>query len=85
MPSDDDLNFRYENPRMPERPPATGPVGNWSLEDRFISVMKRTASKLPGEVGEEFSQLLTPMVLAGLIPVLVLWAAAHACPVTWHG
>ncbi|MCA9009801.1 MAG: hypothetical protein KDB01_08645 [Planctomycetaceae bacterium] len=83
MPSDDDLNFRYENPRMPERPPATGPVGNWPIEDRFISVMKRTASKLPGEVGEEFSQLLTPMVLAGLIPVLVLWAAAHACPITW--
>ncbi len=63
--------------------PAPGPVASggkmdaMALEDRFVSVLQRTAPKLPGEVREEFAAMLDPATLAVIVGVLALWAGSH--------
>lgn len=81
--TDESLGMRFENPRTPAVAPPAGPVTSWTLEEKFRVTMQRTLPKLSGEIQEEFSQLLSPWMLAGLIPVLVVWAVSHACPVGW--
>lgn len=62
-----------------DRPVGIGAsVSGLPLEERFSQVLWRTAGKLPGEVGQEFTQMLTPTTLAIMVGVLVVWAGSHA-------
>lgn len=63
--------------------PTPGPVASsgkleaLALEDRFVSVLQRTAAKLPVEVREEFAAMLDPATLAIIVGVLAMWAGSH--------
>ena len=52
-------------------------VSSLDIEDRFISVLHRTAPKLPAEMREEFLALLTPQNLAIMAGVFAAWGASH--------
>ncbi|MBC7773471.1 MAG: hypothetical protein H7210_13320 [Pyrinomonadaceae bacterium] len=47
------------------------------MVDRFKRVMQLTAPRLPGELGEQFKQLLDPVVLGIIAGTLAVWAASH--------
>ena len=48
-----------------------------SLDDRFEKVLYLTGPKLPGEIQEEFTAMLSPTNLAIMVGVLVAWAGSH--------
>ena len=52
-------------------------VEDMSLEDRFREVLFMTAPKLPGEIREEFTAILTTSNLAIMVGVLAAWAVSH--------
>ena len=52
-------------------------VANMSQQERFELLMQKTAPRLPSEIAEEFTQLLTPEVLAAIVVTLVAWAGSH--------
>ncbi len=49
-------------------------IGQWSLEEKFADVLRRTAPKLPGELRTQFLALLTPVNLGIMVATLVAWA-----------
>lgn len=62
------------------RPGPTGRSANisgMSLEDRFTEVLYLTTPKLPGEIQEEFRNMLTPANVAIMVVVLAAWAGSH--------
>ena len=56
---------------------ATTEVSQMSLEERFILVLRLTKPRLPGEIQEEFDQLLDPWVLGLIVGTLIAWAGSH--------
>lgn len=77
QPFDSGTLCRWEN-----SPPI--PVGRvlnvveMDLQSRFAESLRRTAPLLPGELREEFEQLLDPTNLAIIAGILAVWAASHA-------
>lgn len=73
---DDGTNARAQSP-------SPGPIGHFesverlSIEDRFTKVLYLTAPKLPGEIQDEFVEVLTPANIAITVGVLAAWAASH--------
>lgn len=65
-------------PRLPH--PPSGPLDGWTLEEKFRMALLKTLPKLTGEIREEFEQMLSPSILAGLLPLLVAWAVSQVCP-----
>ena len=62
------------------RPGPTGRspnIAGMSLEDRFTLVLHLTTPKLPGEIQEEFRNMLTPSNIAIMVVVLAAWAGSH--------
>ena len=62
------------------RPGPTGlevSVDGMPLEQRFTEMLYMTGPKLPGEVQEEFANMLTPTNLAIMVGVLAAWAGSH--------
>lgn len=63
--------------------PSRGPIGcsesveKMSLEDRFEKVLFMTATKLPGQIRDEFLAFLTPTNIAITVGVLAVWAGSH--------
>jgi hypothetical protein len=54
------------------------PVAALSLDRRFAIVLNRTALYLPGQVRDEFAQMVNPDSLKFIAAVLAGWAASHA-------
>ncbi len=70
----------YDPDKRCSHPGVTGRAGSVAelpLDERFKIVMHKTAPLLPGEVGEEFTQLLDPYVLGAIVVTLVAWAGSH--------
>lgn len=63
-------------PAVISPPPRT--VGDWTLEEKFTEVLKRTAPRLPTGLRREFEALLTPESLAIMAGTFVVWAGSHA-------
>jgi len=59
---------------------ALPPVLDLDLSEKFESVIKRTAPKLPGKLREEFEQLITPTSLGIAAATCVGLAASHVFP-----
>lgn len=62
------------------RPGPTGlevSVDGMPLEQRFSEMLYMTGPKLPGEIQEEFMNMLTPTNLAIMVGVLAAWAGSH--------
>ncbi|MGV2338187.1 MAG UNVERIFIED_CONTAM: hypothetical protein LVR18_30315 [Planctomycetaceae bacterium] len=84
--TDESLGMRHANPRTATAarlPRPSGPIDGWTLEEKFRMALLKTLPKLTGEIREEFEQLLSPWMLAGLLPVLVAWAVSQVCPIGW--
>ena len=54
------------------------PVHEWTMEQRFSEVLRRTTPLLPQHMRREFAVLLSPMTLSIIGGTLVVWAGAHA-------
>ena len=70
-------------PTAPGLSATSGPLAakgvlEWTLEEKFTSVLHRTAPKLPGSMRQEFEALLTPEAVTAMVATLVVWAAAHS-------
>ncbi|GGY33278.1 peptidoglycan-binding protein [Pseudoduganella albidiflava] len=78
------------SPIRPDNPAAAGAsnvtllhigasdVWEWPLHDKFIQALRRTATKLPGNMRQEFDALLSAANLALMAGILVVWAGSHA-------
>ena len=53
-------------------------VAAWSLSERLAAVIRRAASRVPGEAGRKLLAMISPPALAAMVAVLAAWAASHA-------
>lgn len=53
------------------------PVFQMSNQERLTEVIKRCLPLLPADVAEQLKALLSPWAIAGIVVVLVAWAAGH--------
>ena len=53
-------------------------VAIWSLSERLVAVIRRAASRVPGEAGQKLLAMISPAALAATFAVLAAWAASHA-------
>jgi hypothetical protein len=52
-------------------------VSNMPLEERFAIVLERTGPRLPGELQEEWNNLMNPMNVVIIVVTLAAWAVSH--------
>ncbi len=65
-------------PAAGSAPAAKAGIWEWTLEEKFASVLRRTVPRLPGSMQREFEALLSPTSLAIITGTLAVWAASHA-------
>lgn len=52
-------------------------ISDLPLDDRFKRVLELTGPRLPGEIQEEFTNMLTPYTVGIMVGVLAAWAVSH--------
>jgi len=77
-PSSPELQGLAQPPNWTPLPTQKVDVWEWSMQDKFVEVLRRTAPKVPGSMRKEFEALLSPTSLAFMGGALVLWAGSHA-------